>query len=400
MTVAGLDAAALVADAVLYEGYLLYPYRASAQKNQLRWQWGVLVPRGQSEAAGERWASQTEVLVEPRDGALLHVRARCLQLETRGGEVPWDEGHERHVDAVLPLDGDGTHEVPFVLAGGESVEGGVSRRRHPVDGVVLLTIERLPGPYGVVKVQVRVENRTHWRDPTASREEAVRHALVGAHVLLGTSSGRFLSMVDPPEWARPYVEACDNVGTWPVLVGDADDVMLSSPIILDEHPQIAPESPGVLFDGTEIDEILSLRTLALTDTEKAEARATDPRAAAVIDRVDGMAPEILERLHGAMRDPVPWWDPGADRSVSPDTDAVDVGGVQVRRGTRVRLAPRRNADAQDLFVRGRTALVEAVLFDVDQGTHLAVTIEDDPGADIQRIQGRFLYFAPDEVVPL
>jgi hypothetical protein len=407
MTGTGFDAAALVADTVLYEGYLLYPYRASSQKNQMRWQWGVLVPREQSEAAGERWASQTEVLVEPRGDAVVHVRGRCLQLETRSGSVPWDEGHERQVDVAVPLEPDGTYEVPFVLPAGETCEDGVTRHRHAVDGVLLVTIEHLPGPYGVVKVRARVENRTGWFDSTAARDEVVRHSLVGAHVLLAVSAGRFLSMVDPPEWAQPYVDECANEGTWPVLVGDGDTVMLSSPIILDEHPQIAPESAGPMYDATEIDEILSLRTLTLTDEEKAEARATDPRAAAVIDQVDTMGDQILGRLHGVMRDlpsgepgSVPWWDPGADQSVSPDTDAVEVAGIEVRRGARVRLIPGPHADAQDIFLRGRIAQVEAVLFDVDQGTHLAVILEDDPGADIRRIQGRFLYFAPEEVEPL
>ncbi len=72
-------------------------------------------------------------------------------------------------------------------------------------------------------------------------------------------------------------------------------------IILEDHPAIAPESPGALYDATEIDEILALRTAALTDEEKREARGTDDRAAAVIDLADTMPPEVLERLHGAVR---------------------------------------------------------------------------------------------------
>ena len=77
--------------------------------------------------------------------------------------------------------------------------------------------------------------------------------------------------------------------------------MLSSPVILYDHPRIAAESTGDLFDSTEIDEILTLRTLALTDEEKREARATDPRAADLLDRLDGLPPEMLERMHGAIR---------------------------------------------------------------------------------------------------
>jgi hypothetical protein len=190
--------------------------------------------------------------------------------------------------------------------------------------------------------------------------------------------------------------------------------MLSSPIILYDHPTIAPESPGDLFDATEIDEILTLRTMALTEAEKREARATDERAAAIIDRVDSMPPELLERLHGAVRylkgvegkpvddepELVPWWDPGADRTVSPETDGVVVAGVTVAKGSRVCLRPgQRRADAQDMFLAGRLATVEAVFLDVDGNRHLAVTLDEDPAADLQRWHGRYLYFSPDEVEP-
>jgi hypothetical protein len=76
-----------------------------------------------------------------------------------------------------------------------------------------------------------------------------------------------------------------------------------------------------------------------------------------------------------------------------------VAGVEVGKGTKVKLIPRVGADAQDMFLDGRIGTVEAVLFDVDGGHHLAVTLDDDPGSDIQRVQGRFLYFRPDEVMP-
>ena len=266
-------------------------------------------------------------------------------------------------------------------------------------------------------------------------------------------------MTDHPEWAAAEVAACTNVGTWPVLAGPADcrDLVLSSPVILYDHPEIAPESAGDLFDATEIDEILTLRTMALTDEEKREARATDPRAADLIDRLDGLPPEMLERLHGAIRylEPgggpsrppggpgpgagqpgarapggqparqpevprpgrfpgggrrrragvpdarAPWWDPGADTSVSPETDHVVIDGVTVARGSKVRMRPgARRADAQDLFLSGREALVEAVLHDVDGKVHVAVSPASDPVAELQRSHGRFLYFAPDELEPI
>jgi hypothetical protein len=421
-----LDQARAVADAVLYEGYLLYPYRASAVKNQLRWQFGVLMPPGYPEEAS---TSVTQLLVEPSLHSSLHVRLRFLQVQARtvvvdGAEVPsavvdgtewttWDEAVEQEVDAVVRfadlLAGDNT--VPFTVDGG-AVEDQLSpsvrlvRRRWPLSGSITLRADALPGPYGASRLSVTVANVSAGEGSTrdeAQRDVALRHALIAAHSLMSVSAGRFVSMVDPPQWAKPAVAECRCERTWPVLVGSADTV-LSSPIILYDYPSIAEESAGELFDGLEIDEILTLRTMALTDEEKREARATDPRAAAIVDRVDAMPPELLDRLHGTVRylrsvteQEKPWWDPGADTSVDPDTDSVVIDGVRVARGSRVRLRPGlRRADAQDMFLHGREATVQAVLHDVDGDLHVAVTID----GDLDPSYGRFRYFSTEEVEPL
>jgi hypothetical protein len=118
----------------------------------------------------------------------------------------------------------------------------------------------------------------------------------------------------------------------------------------------------------------------------------------VDDRANGLP--VLGTGEGADGEGVPWWDPGADASVSPGTDSVVVAGHKVARGSRVILRPgMRRADAQDMFLAGRAALVEAVLLDVDDTAYLAVTLEDDPAADLQAAHGRFRYFSPDEVEP-
>ena len=192
-----------------------------------------------------------------------------------------------------------------------------------------------------------------------------------------------------------------------MLADPAGRVVLVSPIILYDHPELADESPGELYDGTEIDEILTLRTLALSDEEKAEARATDPRAAALLDRVESMDPQAMARLHGTIRPPrpaaepsTPWWDPDADASVSPDTDSVTIAGRPVARGSLVRLRPgARRADAQDMFLAGRLAEVQAVLHDVEDRPYLAVSLADVPDEDLRIAHGRFLYFMTDEVEP-
>ncbi|HZI39502.1 MAG TPA: hypothetical protein VFF24_14435, partial [Acidimicrobiia bacterium] len=480
-----------VADTLLYEGYVLYPYRASAKKNQVRFQFGVVAPRAYAESVGtdddegssvsgaaEPWRTRTECLLEPRDDTDVTVLLRFLQLQARTVEertddgfrpvaelaasgshlVSWDEAVEQSIEIVVSVGAllAGHRAQSFSFPSTEEIEdlpggeGRVVRRRWPLSGRVILTAEELPGPYGVVCLRLEVENRSEWAtdDPGASRDEALRRSLLSAHSLLGLSSGHFISLLDPPEWARQLVAACENRHTWPVLMGGAD-VVLSSPIILYDQPEIASESPGDLYDALEIDDILSLRTMTLSDEEKQEARATDPRAAAIIDRVDTMSAEILSRLHGALRsvepsvrkvdpgpgldpfegfDPlaglehlaggepmpgknpdVPWWDPGADSSVDPDKDSILVGGVLVSKGSRVKLRPGRHldnansarrhlTDGQDLFYDGRIAIVQGVFFDVDGAEYLAVSLEDMPDVDLAH--GRFLYFNPAEVEPL
>lgn len=414
----GPDQVRAVADALLYEGYLLYPYRASAQKNRSRFQFGVLVPPGYRDPS-ERSALRTECLLEAKDDTRLELSLRFLRLRRRRWTGPlslrgpntdgWDEAEDVEITGSATV-GEllaGEVGVPFHLpAAGEA-----DWHTAVVDGVLRVSAERIDGPYRVVRLLARVENRSPGE--FGLREQALPSALVSAHVLMCVDGGSFLSMVEPPEWAAPYVARCVNDGVWPVLAGTDDSVLLCSPIILYDHPVIAPESPADLYDATEIDEILTLRTMALTDAEKAEARATDPRAAALIDRVDGIGPDMLDKLHGAIRylrpapqapapaaDPsVPWWDPGMDTSVSPETDEVLVAGVPVRRGSTVRMRPgARRADAQDFLLAGRSAVVEAVLHDVDGNVHVAVTPSDV--ADLARAHGRFLYFAPDELEPL
>jgi hypothetical protein len=228
-----------------------------------------------------------------------------------------------------------------------------------------------------------VENHSPWEDLRAPRDDALRASLVSAHLILGVEGGAFVSLVDPPAHARGAAAACRNVRTFPVLAGETGerDLLLCAPIILYDHPRVAPESPGDLFDATEIDEILSLRTATLTDEERREARGTDPRAAAILDRVAALPPETWERLHGALR---------------------DLRGAEMvprhRVGDRVRLRPGvRRTDAQDLLYAGRTATVREVKRDVDGRVFLAVTIDGDPAAELHDWYGRYHHYAADEV---
>jgi hypothetical protein len=433
-------AARAVADAVMYEGYILYPYRASAPKNRSRWQFGVVMSPGYAAVdPSERDFAQTECVLEHGAQTTIAVLTRFLQVQRRTGDGScWDEAVEHEV--VVRVDAarlfDGAHVTEFEIPGGEERDGDIVRRRENLIASVSLLATPLPGPWGAMRLRARVDNRSAPATVPRTRDEALPTALVAAHQLIGVLGGAFISMTDPPEWASAEVQACENVGCWPVLAGPdgGRGIMLSTPIILYDHPELAPESPGELYDGTEIDEILSLRTLALSDAEKEEARATDPRAAALIDRVEALGPDDFNRMHGTIRSPrvvsgppgalfpgsgfpgsaggpgdtgpagyqptVPWWDPAADASVSPDTDAVTIAGRRIARGSLVTLRPGvRRSDAQDMFLDGRAARVEAVLLDVDDTAYLAVSLTDDPDQDLRVAHGRFLYFSPDEVEP-
>jgi hypothetical protein len=449
---ADLAAAIPLADAVLFEGYVLYPYRANDAKNQVRWQFGVLVPPAFAELdPSERAWLRSDLLVEGRGGVLtvrvrfLHARERTVQRATSDGfqtvpcldvgeatYLPCDEASVEQAELTLPLpaagSSRGSREV--ALPGGTSVEdlhaadgqvlGRLVRSWLPITAQIEVATQLLPGPYGVHRARVHVENRTPWTattvEPSRQRPAALRQSLLAAHVLAGVDDGRFISQLDPPEWARGYVAACEHVGSYPVLAGPAGsaDIALAAPIVLYDHAQVAPESEVAFCDATEMDEMLTLRALTLTDEEKRQARGSDARAAGIVDQVDNLPPELLDRLHGVIRsmaavarpadqepsELAPWWDPAADSSVDPDTDEILVGGVAVRRGVRVRLRPgRRRADAQDIFLDGRLAHVEAVLHDVDGQIHLAVAL-DDLTEDGVNPHGRFLYFAPDEVEPI
>jgi hydrogenase maturation protease len=458
--------ARLVADTVLYEGYVLYPYRASAQKNQLRWQFGVLAPPDYARSTGsERWSMRSEVIVDPGEQPRLTVRIRCLQVQHRAVEttvdggrsfspadslvvdgttvVTWDEALDREIDLdvldLLPVAG-ATRTHSFSLPAGDETEllrdhrgdvvGRVSRRREEVNGVVHISTDRADAESRLLKVSISVENETQWAgDGPSDRDTVMRKSLVAVHTLLAVDGASFVSLLEPAPFAEHAVSRCVSDGTFPVMIGSTttNDVMLSSPIILYDFPAIAPESAGDFCDSTEIDEILALRVMTLTDDEKAEARGTDTRAAAIIDRCDDMPTEIWSRLHGAVRSlrpidtpsvsdadldtdtetetetengidsTVPWWDPGQDSSFDPFSDTMKIGGVEVGNGTRVRLKPSRRADAHDLFYADRLATVKGVFNDVDGDRHVAVALDDDPAADMLEWQGRFLYFHPDEI---
>jgi hypothetical protein len=436
---ANWERARSVADAVLYEGYLLYPYHGTSSKNQSRWQWGVLAPPGAAEAGiGEDDTLSAQFLVDGAQAITLVVR--FLQLQHRSAErnigsnryqpvdelatgsgswLTWDEAVETELslgpfEFREPL---GQWTLPVAAPSGTDVEpvsgGRLVRTRQEVCASLAVGVER---DGALHRVTLTLSNTgAPVGGKAAGKDWAIARSLIGTHVIVEALGGAFISLLEPPERAMTAAARCRQHRCFPVLAGPPGetDLLLVSPIILYDHPEIAEQSEGALYDSTEIDEILTLRVMTMTDEEKAQARATDPLAAQIIDRCDAMSPGAMQRLHGVLRDPhqaaglipevpdgVDWWDPLADKAVRPDIDAVLVNGVRVARGSRVRLHPARRADAQDLFFSGKTAWVTSVHEDVDGNQHVGVVVEDDPAADLHDWYGRYLYFSPDEVEPL
>jgi hypothetical protein len=327
------DTVRAIADAILYEGYILWPYRRSALKNQRRFTFGGVYPPGHSAAhEDDPSVMRTEVLAEGTPDTRLDVTARFLQVVDRSvarrsaaglqtvdeltvGEerfMGWEEAVEREVGARglgLPELRDG-RRLPVAVAAGRQQEdlldsggrraGALTRSWQALRGELRIDCE--DAAPGVVRVGVEVRNATAFdgRD----RQQALARTFCSTHVLLHIRDGAFVSSTDPPEHLRDAAQACRNEGAWPVLVGEPGSrtAMLCSPIILEDHPRIAPESPGDLFDGGEIDQLLILNILSLTEEEKAEMRATDPRAREILERTEALTPEELMRLHGTIRE--------------------------------------------------------------------------------------------------
>ncbi len=346
-----MDPLSEIARAVLYEGYILWPYRRTAMKNQQRWTFGGVYPRAYSVVMGgtDRWQTCTECLVEAEPGAnvdaSVDARVRYLQVVQRQvmrdvagvlepvdeitvrGEryVTWEEAVEREVIAPAVVlasaewertddAGPRSCEVSIAIAAGSDTEplldadgqraGAIVRSWAAIEGALGVHVESV-GQDGLFRVQVTVTNTSDWAG--GPRTEALRHTLVSTHSILHVQNGAFVSLMDPGAVHAESAAACRNEGMWPVLVGEegARDTMLSSPIILYDYPRIAPESPGDLFDGGEIDQLLILNILTLTDEEKQEMRDSDPRAREILDRCMSLPPDELMRLHGTVRSLMP-----------------------------------------------------------------------------------------------
>lgn len=440
-----------IINAVLYEGYVLYPYRPSSQKNQReRFTFGRVYPEAYSLAqdGAEPCMMQTECLVvalgsRPR----VEVSVRFLQPTAREiGElekampewngvvrafqiVPelrvneqlfqtWCEAVERRIDVgTIELSRGGeraqvksfrfpaTRNIEPIYSQEKGVVGVIMRRQDAVEGLVEVNVREVSEK--LFKIQIRIVNRSVMPESEVKNQEAVlRRTCASTHTILQVEDGEFISLMDVPTEFKEAANECTNVGTYPVLVGDEAKAerttLLSSPIILYDYPKIAPESAGTLFDGTEIDEILTLRIQTMTDEEKREMRSVDEHARRLLERTENLEQSALQRMHGTLRESQREIEFDDFFGAATQLKEALVSGVSLKAGDRVRVRPKGRADVMDIALAGKTAVIEAVEQDLEKRVHLAVVFEDDPGKELgmARQPGHRFFFGLDEVEPV
>lgn len=442
-----------IVESTLYEGYILYPYRASSKKNRReRFTFGRVYPETYSRAQSGRepGAMRTECLVKAcKPTSTLSVSVRFLQPMNReigvlrkpisnlnGAEpefriVPelcvsgelyqsWHEAVEREVlSPAIQISRQNEWSDRFRFFASRELEP--LRENDGIVGLAIRCQEKIEGELSVTtrplgndffKITARLMNQSELPQEQLSDENAVLLRLFAStHIVLCVNDAEFISQFDPPADLKAASESCVNIGAWPVLVGDESgkerDMMLSSPIILYDYPKIAPESAGSLFDGTEIDEILTLRILTMTDAEKREMRNVDEQARRLLERTEALPPDRLLKMHGTFRRP----DQATSTAPTEFDDffgaatrleGISHGDIYLKPGDRVRLRPKNRADVMDIIIAGSTAVIEAVEQDLERHIHLAVVLENDPGKDLglMRQPGHRFFYGLDEVEPL
>ena len=424
-----------LAEAVLYEGFLLYPYRRSL-KNGQRWTFGGLYPRAfcDAEAGVESPRLQVECLVEGNPKTRVSASLRFLRLIDRRplalkepvpswppGDTPdahsveslaagqrewhrWQEAtdHKLELDELTIAElAISKHRQSFALPphvaqepvadGNGRYLGVIERHRHRLEVAIEVGAIQLADRCFRLTLSATNETRLAIGEPetpdkrSPDRMQAALAACIAAYVVIELRDGQLVSQIDPPECLRPWADENNNIGVWPVLVGEPPNrsTLFAPPIILDDYPRIAAESPAMLFDSTEVDEMLILRIMTLTDAEKQAMRSLDARGRDLLDRVEALSPLGLARLHGTIRT--------GCRTETPFAP-----------GDRVRLAPRKGADLFDLFLHGKTATITSVEEDLEGRCHFAVVLDDDPGRDLgEQLQvGHRFFFKADEIMPL
>ena len=439
-----------IVDAVLYEGYTLYPYRPSSKKNRQRFTFGRVYPHAYhlAQKGLEPFTMRTECLaLSDNERSAIEIRVRFLQVVAREifklheplCELPaeldpalsqlvpelqvgtqryisWQEAVEQEIILAAstlrqicissrsqPVSFPAAKALEPIRDSLGSITGVIQRRRESLTGTIEIRAEQLDK--NVIKVIATVTNETAVPQADLENQDAIlMRTFASTHTVLSLENAEFVSLLDPPSELRAAIGSCKNQGTWPVLVGEEQtndrSTVLSSPIILYDYPKIAAESPGDLFDSTEIDEILTLRILTMTEEEKEEMRRSDDRARQILERTESLPEDQLLKMHGAVRELRPL--EGDFFSSNRRLEAVEVKGERLRLGDRVKIRPRSRADIMDIALAGKTATIEAIEEDAESRIHLALVLDDDPGRDLglTRQPGHRFFYALDEVEPL
>jgi hypothetical protein len=422
-----LDTLQQVADSVLFEGYMLYPYRPSAIKNRKRFNFGTLWPREYAEAQKpeEAWSFHSEMLIEAGASCSLNLRLRFLQLLSSDPADPhsWEYGVVRartiaHI-RLSELQSQQTIILVFTdFAPEEKAPESIQVPTAPCFAKIELQAELLRNTLS--KLKITISNETPSSDTWEPSFPPQSQAFTSAHLLANVEDGAFVSLLETPPSITEDATSCSSRGVFPVLIGEAGDrsTMLCSPIILYDYPAIAPESAANFCDGTEMDEMLALRVLTLTEAEKQEMRVADPHSRAILERTENLPEAHLMKLHGAIRGMQPVAGPHDELAPDPETpngiqqwnpfeekppiEKVMVFGIELHKGDRVRIWPQKRADILDITVEGKLATIESIEQDLEDHIQFAVVFDDDPGKDmgLLRQAGHRFFFSPEEIEPL
>jgi hypothetical protein len=389
-----------ISRAILYEGCVLYPYRSSAFKNQRPgWGFGALLPPTFVAAnSHERDYFASQILALAKEDAEVCVDVRFLQLSDNEKD---DAPVERNIAFSGRL---GDLHGEYILRTFAYPAAAIGEAN--VIGFAALGAEELMPE--IFKLMLRVRNCSSLPQiETPDRDRALRQALLSAMAIITIEhSGEFVSLLDPPEQLRDAAAICRQTGVFPVLAGDPGErrAVIVSPIVLEDFPQIAAESAGDFFDSSEIDEMLTLRLLTLSESERQEIQSTSA-GNKILSRTETLPPEMIRKLHGVFRSrgsstgvevrEFEEFEPGEPVST------VEIAGAQLRKGDRVRLWPKKSADIFDLALRGRLATIESLERTLEGEVSVAVTVDDDPGQDLGALRqiGHRFFFRPDEIEP-
>jgi hypothetical protein len=390
-------------DSLLYEGYALYPYTPGATKNATPTPFGIVYPPRYAATLSSTFDHvELRCVLAGPPHALLGAEVRFLAATGVRHEA---DAHRLQLTTAEPGGSGDRMTVGALAAAGQALEREqrIETRDEPLCLAIALSAHELqPDLY---ELALRVENRAC--ADGLDRAGALARSLLSTHPIVRVSGARLLSPLEHP---------CASVNTFPVLASPADDAVIGATIVLPDHPQIAPESRGGLFDSTEIEEALLLHVKVLTDDEREQIERYDPAVREMVARAAAATPQDILALHGrvTLRDPEDADDVTLSAPRSRFTDAppqeppdladptageehAEVDGVRFRRGGKVRIRPDADADLHARLLDGRTATVERIMVDYDGKVHLGVTIDGDPGQELMRESGRLLFFFAPEV---